>query len=139
VNNFSDFSLSLRFESTDVLNMKVIVQDLETGAYLSADGRWVAAKSDARDFLTLLRAYHFAKDNTSKHFQVLLHSPDDEYCSCIIDGMGTAMANAKAANAEAAVMPVKAPTAIFRQPAEFRRRSFRSYSNRLDWTRNELN
>jgi hypothetical protein len=90
--------------------MKVIVQDLETGSYLSADGRWVEDQADARDFLTLMRAYNFARDNTSKHFRVLLHSPDDQYCSSIIDGMGLAVTNA-----EEAVPPVKIPIAFDEQ------------------------
>jgi hypothetical protein len=122
----------LVLKNADVLDMKVIVQDLETGRYLSADGRWVADRTNARDFGTLLRAYHFAKDNTSKHFQVLLHSTDDEYCSCIIDGMGLA-----SANAEAVVAGAKESTSMFREPATIRPRNFWTYSKRIKWSDNQ--
>jgi hypothetical protein len=124
----------LALKNADVLDMKVIVQDLETGRYLSADGRWVAARTNARDFGTLLRAYHFAKDNTSKHFQVLLHSTDDEYCSCIIDGVGMA-----SSNSEAVAAATKESATSFRQPASTRPRNFWNYSKRIKWSDNQCN
>ncbi|HEX3627373.1 MAG TPA: hypothetical protein VH280_18355 [Verrucomicrobiae bacterium] len=71
--------------------MRVIIQDLETKAYLSESGRWVLNKADARDFETLLRAYLFAEKNTSCKFEVLLHCLDDGYTSGIIKGVGTAV------------------------------------------------
>lgn len=115
--------------------MKVIVQDLETGAYLSADGRWVATKADARDFFTLLRAYHFAKDNTTKHFQVLLHCPDDQYSARMIDGMGMAAANQEAVSSPAP----QAKTPLFRQQTTARSRSVLTLTDRIRWLRNDLN
>jgi hypothetical protein len=69
----------------------VIIQDLETKAYLSESVRWVLNKADARDFETLLRAYLFAEKNTSCKFEVLLHCLDDGYTSGIIKGVGTAI------------------------------------------------
>jgi hypothetical protein len=114
--------------------MKVIVQDIETGAYLSANGRWVAAQADARDFFTLLRAYHFAKDNTARRFQVLLHCPDDQYSAGIITGVGMA-----AANEEAAVVPAKTQVSSLRVQTIFKSRNVVSLSNRFNWTRNDLN
>jgi hypothetical protein len=70
--------------------MKVIVQHCETGAYLSMDGQWVAARESARDFFTLMRAYHCARNNAAGPFKVLLHCPDEEYSASIIDGVGVA-------------------------------------------------
>jgi hypothetical protein len=70
--------------------MKVIVQDIDTGLYLSADGAWVVEEDAARDFRTLLRAFHFATDNVACRFQVLLYSADDDYVACIIEGEGKA-------------------------------------------------
>jgi hypothetical protein len=70
--------------------MKVIVQNIATGLYLSADGAWVAEEDAARDFGTLLRAFHFATDNVACRFQVMLYSADDDYVACIIEGDGQA-------------------------------------------------
>jgi hypothetical protein len=70
--------------------MKVIIRDARTQNYLSADGGWVRSRDDAGDFFTLLRAYHFAARHTSGRFQVLLYSPDDQYCANIVEGTGTA-------------------------------------------------
>ena len=70
--------------------MKVIVQNLHTKEYLAADGRWVADMADANDFLTLLRAYHFARIHTSRGFEVLLYCPEDDYSAGIITGIGIA-------------------------------------------------
>jgi len=70
--------------------MKVIVYNLQTRKYLGADGGWVVEKADAADFMTLLRAYHFARINTSGGFEVLLHCQEDDYCASIITGIGIA-------------------------------------------------
>jgi len=86
--------------------MKVIVQDLETGAYLSGDGGWVATEAEARDFLTLMRAYVFARDNTCKRFRILLHCPDDLYSATIIAGVGTASPHLVASTSQSASQPV---------------------------------
>ena len=72
--------------------VKVIVQDLKSGQYLSTTGQWVAAREDAGDFFTLLHAYHFARNNTNRRFQVLLYCPDDQYCAGIISGTGISAA-----------------------------------------------
>jgi hypothetical protein len=68
--------------------VKVLVQDIATLRYLARDGRWVASRDDARDFLSLLPAYCFARDHTSCTFQVLLYCPDDNFCASIIAGQG---------------------------------------------------
>ncbi len=81
--------------------MKVIVQDLETMRFLSPDGRWVADREDARDFFSLLPAYYFARDNTSRHFQVVLYCPEDHFCASIIAGKGIAQPEAKSSGAQA--------------------------------------
>jgi hypothetical protein len=70
--------------------MKVIIQDICSKEYLSEDGQWVSARAQARDFLTLLRAYHFGCENTSGRFQVLLYCEEDDYSACIIEGVGHA-------------------------------------------------
>lgn len=70
--------------------MKVIVQNIAARKFLGRDGRWVVDQAEARDFCTLLRAYHFAEANTSVRFRVLLHSPDDGYSANIIEGVGHA-------------------------------------------------
>ncbi len=88
--------------------MKVIIQDVDTGEYLSADGSWVADIGGARNFVTLLRAYHFAREKTARNFQVLLHCPDDDYSASIITGMGTsATAETAAADSVALRVPVE--------------------------------
>ena len=58
--------------------------------FLSVDGRWVADREDAQDFHSLLPAYYFARDNTSRHFQVVLYCPEDHFCASIIAGKGIA-------------------------------------------------
>lgn len=68
--------------------VKVIIQDLETRHYLSPTGQWVADREDARDFQTLLNAYHFARNTTNRSFHVLLYCPDDQFCTSIISGTG---------------------------------------------------
>ena len=70
--------------------MKVIIQDIAAREFLGENGEWVSDKSMARNFHTLLRAYHFAQSNTSIHFRVLLHCPDDDYSASIIEGFGIA-------------------------------------------------
>jgi hypothetical protein len=85
--------------------MRVIIQDLDTKKFLSADGRWVVNKAEARDFQTLLRAYHFAKENTAGNFEVMLHCPDDDYSAGIVSGVGNAeVVTAEAANAESEIV-----------------------------------
>jgi hypothetical protein len=68
--------------------MKVIIQDAKTKRFFSDDGRWVADEEDAKDFISLMRAYHFAKQFTSGRFEVLLYCPDDNYRKSMIEGEG---------------------------------------------------
>ncbi|MDB6123975.1 MAG: hypothetical protein JWQ71_2968 [Pedosphaera sp.] len=70
--------------------MKVIIRDQETRKYLSSNGRWVPTAHDAKDFLALVPAYNFAKENTCCRFQVVLYCPEDNYYKSIIDGTGMA-------------------------------------------------
>ncbi len=70
--------------------MKVIIQDAKTKRYFSANGRWVIAENDARDFTSLIQAYNFARRFTSRRFAVVLFSPDDNYRASIIEGEGIA-------------------------------------------------
>jgi hypothetical protein len=86
--------------------VKVIVQDLETMRFLSPDGRWVADREDARDFFSLLPAYYFARDNTSRHFQVVLYCPEDHFCASIIAGKGVAQPEVKQTGAQAVAVKV---------------------------------
>jgi hypothetical protein len=86
--------------------VKVIVQDLETMRFLSADGRWVDEREDARDFFSLLPAYYFARDNTSRHFQVVLYCPEDHFCASIIAGKGVAEAEVKHPGAQAVAVKI---------------------------------
>jgi hypothetical protein len=76
--------------------MKIVIQNTETQHYLSA-GRWVSAADDADDFVAILRAYKFAREHTSGHFQIVLYCPEDEYVTNIIDGMGMRPAKTMAA------------------------------------------
>ena len=68
--------------------VKVLVQDIATSRYLARDGSWVASREDARDFISLLPAYCFARDHTSCTFQVLLYCQEDNFCASIIAGQG---------------------------------------------------
>jgi hypothetical protein len=86
--------------------VKVIVQDLESMRFLSPDGRWVADREDARDFFSLLPAYYFARDNTSRHFQVVLYCPEDHFCASIIAGKGIAQPQVKQPGAQAVAVKV---------------------------------
>ena len=97
--------------------MKVIVQDLETMRFLSGDGRWVADRDDARDFYSLLPAYYWARDHTSRHFQVVLYCPEDHFCASIIAGKGVAPAVAKPGGAQAVAVKVIGKTAKTRSRA----------------------
>ena len=58
--------------------------------YLSPEGHWVGDREDARDFYSLLPAYYFARDHTSRHFQVVLYCREDNFCASIIAGVGVA-------------------------------------------------
>jgi hypothetical protein len=98
--------------------VKVIVQDLETMRFLSRDGRWVADRDDARDFFSLLPAYYFARDHTSRHFQVVLYCPEDHFCASIIAGKGIAGAETKPVSAQGAVVKVLAKAAKARSRAK---------------------
>lgn len=71
--------------------MKVIIQDAKTKRYFSANGRWVASETDAKDFRSLMRAYHFAKQFTSGRFEVMLYCPDDDCRTSIIETEGAGM------------------------------------------------
>ena len=70
--------------------MKILIQDLETLRFLGTDGRWVPSKDDARDFHSLLPAFYHGRDFTSRRFQVLLYSAEDNFCTSIIAGVGMA-------------------------------------------------
>lgn len=70
--------------------MKVIIQHIAASEFLATDGRWVTDKTQAQDFFSLLRAYHFAQANTSVPFRVVLHCPEDDYSANIIEGVGKA-------------------------------------------------
>jgi hypothetical protein len=85
--------------------VKVIVQDLESMRFLAADNRWVADRDSARDFFSLLPAYYFARDHTSRHFQIVLYCPEDHFCASIIAGKGVAPANIGQPDAQ--TVPVK--------------------------------
>jgi hypothetical protein len=74
--------------------------------FLAGDGRWVADREDARDFFSLLPAYYFARDNTSRHFQVVLYCPEDHFCASIIAGKGVAQPAIKESGAEAVAIKV---------------------------------
>jgi hypothetical protein len=76
-------------EAAEALGVKVIVQDQVTKYYLSANGCWVAEEHAARDFRSLLPAYHFARNFTSRGFKVLLYCAEDNYRAVIIEGEGT--------------------------------------------------
>jgi hypothetical protein len=83
--------------------VKVIIQDLDSRHYLSPTGQWVAGREDAEDFHTLLHAYHFARNNTNRNFQVLLYCPDDQFCSSIISGTGITALEAMPASTKVAI------------------------------------
>ncbi len=86
--------------------MKVIVQDLETMRFLAAGDCWVANRDDARDFFSLLPAYYFARDHTSRRFQIVLYCPEDHFCASIIAGKGIAPADAGHTDAQAVAVKV---------------------------------
>lgn len=70
--------------------MKVLIQDLETLRFLAPNGCWVLDREAARDFLSLLPAYYYAREHTARHFQVLLYCPEDNFSASIIAGTGIA-------------------------------------------------
>jgi hypothetical protein len=114
--------------------MKVIIQDICSKEYLSEDGQWVSARAQARDFYTLLRAYHFGCKKASGRFQVLLYCEEDDYSSCIIEGIGSA-------DADTFTPPVAAQP----EPVHFARRNEKpvravwARTERFDWIGNPLN
>lgn len=75
-------------KSAQLLVVKVIVQDRESKYFLATDGCWVANEMDARDFFSLLPAYYFARNFTSRAFKVMLYCADDGYRAVIIEGEG---------------------------------------------------
>jgi len=81
-------NIAAGMEAAEDLAVKVIIQDRETKYYLSANGCWVATETDARDFFSLLPAYHFARNFTSRGFKVVLYCPEDNYQTVIIEGEG---------------------------------------------------
>ena len=76
-------------KAAESIDVKVIIKDLETKRYLSANGRWVTAERDAQDFVSILPAYNFAKNFMSRRFEVVLYCADDDYRATIITGEGT--------------------------------------------------
>jgi hypothetical protein len=131
--NYLFVLLNHRPDSADGFSMKVIIQDLRTKAYFSADGRWVTDKSDATDFLTLLRAYHFARINTSGRFEVLLYCPEDDYSAGIITGIGISDSNTPM-ESEPFEIPVQYARARITSPA-----CRRKFLTTFDEGRNHLN
>jgi hypothetical protein len=113
--------------------MKVIIEDMAAREFLAADGQWVADKADARDFFTLLRAYHFAQANISGRFRVLLHCIEDDYSASIIEGIG--MADVDPADSDATVN-VSLP--VVEKPIMPARDDFH-WPGRLETARNYLN
>jgi hypothetical protein len=113
--------------------MKVIIEDMVAREFLAEDGQRVADKADARDFFTLLRAYHFAQANTSGRFRVLLHCPEDNYSASIIEGIG--MAEVDPAGPDATVS-VSLP--LVKKPIMPSRDDFH-WPGRLETARNYLN
>ncbi len=68
--------------------MKIVIQNVESQGYLAASGAWTGNAGEAEDFEAILRAYKFARDHTSGHFQIVLYCAEDNYIKNIIDGMG---------------------------------------------------
>jgi hypothetical protein len=114
--------------------MKVIIQDIRSGEYLSENGQWVATEAEARDFFTLLRAYHFAHQNITGRFQVLLYCEEDQYSACIIEGVGTADFKAETSSAT-----VQTQTIEFVRKTNAPVRAMWSRAIRFDCTANPLN
>jgi hypothetical protein len=100
--------------------MKVIVYNLQTRKYLAENGGWVADKADAADFMTLLRAYHFGRINTSSGFEVLLHCSEDDYCASIITGIGIADSQTPV-DSEPVEIPIQYPRTSVKSQSHHRR------------------
>ena len=114
--------------------MKVIVQDISTKQFLAEDGGWVESEIEARDFFTLLRAFHFATGRLLGRFQVLLHCPDDDYSACIIEGEGMARVSAPVTQ----IQKVSTSGQFYRN-AVIASRLNSTRGNRLDASKNYLN
>jgi hypothetical protein len=95
-------------KAAELADVKVIIQNPETRRYLSANGRWVATEDDARDFVSLLPAYHFARNHTSGRFRVMLYCDEDNYRTTIAEGTGTGVDRFEGAPAYLPAAPVKA-------------------------------
>jgi hypothetical protein len=78
--------------------MKVLIKEIDSDRYLSVNGQWVTAADHAKDFLALIPAYNFAKQNTSARFQVVLYCSEDNYRQGIIEGKGEAVSGAVASS-----------------------------------------
>jgi hypothetical protein len=70
--------------------MRILVQRIETGTYLTYDAQWTLAADSANDFPTTTLAYDFGRHISFEKFRVIFHFPDTGEFIHFIEGQGQA-------------------------------------------------
>jgi hypothetical protein len=71
--------------------MRILVQDIESNKYLTREGEWTTAPTEARDFPITTLAYDVAKHVTSGRFGVILHFCESGELVNLVQGSGWAV------------------------------------------------
>jgi hypothetical protein len=88
----------------------VLLQDVQTGRYLSDDGQWVMRPAEAHNFFTSVAAYGAGRTKSSGAFRVVFHFPDVGYSINVLEGKGSAsIGGVGASGAIAEQVPPPAP------------------------------
>ena len=75
--------------------MRVLLQNVETKAFLTSEGEWTYDIDAARNFGISTEAYQFGLRAGCERFRVVLHFPEKRELICF-SGQASAMASASA-------------------------------------------
>jgi hypothetical protein len=71
-----------------LLYMRILVQDILSGKYLTARVKWTSAPLDGRAFPTTGWAYDIAHHVLTGRFRVVLHFPESGDLETVVYGVG---------------------------------------------------
>jgi len=70
--------------------MRILVQGIESGTFLTYDSQWTPVADSANDFPTTTLAYDFGKHISFERFRVVFHFLDTGEFIHFIEGQGQA-------------------------------------------------
>lgn len=65
--------------------MQVLIQDIGTKRFFSADGHWVNSAREAQNFYLTVAAYDKGRGRIKGPFRIVFHFPETDYSIQIMD------------------------------------------------------